>query len=173
MSKNFSSPCGRETHKIISDFLKTQQPDVEVLSASAHLDYNEATDLVGIIHESRYQIARRVRGLYAMENLAWRWQYTFRVQTPNDRETEIHKIRDGNGDFYFYGFGEDGVGIKRWTIFSLDRWRIHDLNGTLGRCWKVPNNDGTAGMAWDFRSTPDIILAASYRPPSAQLKLVI
>ena len=155
---DYSSPNGRETYRIIKEFAEPLFPGCRIFGANPDQDANEATDLVILWRGQELGFARRIRSLAALEKYAH--DYTIRAKCKWG-PTEIDKIRSGYGYASLYGFGDE-TAIKRWTIYSLDKWRQHDLDGSLGEGKRVYNNDGTVGLAWDFRKTPDIILAKSW-----------
>lgn len=88
--------------------------------ASFDEDIKHATDLM-ILDARDKRIAARVRrpGYYEK----YPNDFTIRSARKNGQPTELQKMIDGFGDWFFYGHeGEDGR-IKNWMLLDLHVWR--------------------------------------------------
>ena len=51
-------------------------------------------------------------------------EFTIRYSRPSGVKTEIHKIMEGWGDLFFYGFSnEEETSLVKWTLANLDVFR--------------------------------------------------
>lgn len=100
--------------------------------ASDHDDMNYATDMV--INISGGSVAVRLR----RSNIRFR-DWTIRSRN-NGYKTELHKLREGYCDWYFYGW-VTGARISEWILIDLSTVRD---SGILTKSWtERSNGDGT------------------------------
>ena len=117
---------------------------LDFATAPAKQDMQEATDLV--IEVSGGTMAVRVRSNKFYRSARGEF-YDWSVRcVSHGRKTEIHKLREGFGDWYFYGYSLDDKGkLAAWWLLDMHRVReegILDMDN-----WQVhPNRDGTSGM---------------------------
>lgn len=95
-------------------------------------DTQEATDM--IIKIEGGDVALRVRDA----NKHFR-DFTIRSRSKNGGKTEIDKIKEGFGDWYLYGWGNNGY-VKEYILVDLGK--VRDFNLLKGRK-EIPNYDGT------------------------------
>lgn len=117
------------------DFNKVKRRGVSLNVASPYDDQNLETDVIVF---GTLRIALRVRRGYSnvYNDIA------LRSKLPTGNRTEVHKIREGLGDYYLYCWTADGVNITEWILFDLDRFRDN-----MDECLVVfdhYNDDGTA-----------------------------
>lgn len=136
--------------------------------ASFELDTKEATDLI-VFKARDMRIAARVRS-YGYER-QYPFQFTIRAKRKSGSKTELSKVVDGWGDWFFYGHavGGDGYGISRWMIIDLAAFRSHLIRRTIAKdsTGLTPNKDGTTEFRWfDVRGFSaahmPILVAASF-----------
>ena len=111
--------------------------------ADENSDCTQATDMY--MYSIRgLRIALRVRFL----NMHTYEDITIRSRTAYNMKTEIHKIREGYGDYYLYCWAPDGQKITQWVIFDLDKFRnrmdyyLKDVD--------IPCGDGTCMTSFDL-----------------------
>lgn len=117
------------------DFNKVKNRGVTLSDAPEFDDQNLETD---VILFGTLRIALRVRsGQSSMYN-----DIALRSHLPSGYRTELHKIKDGLGDYYLYCWTSDGINITEWILIDLDEFRKH-----MDECLEVFdhfNNDGSA-----------------------------
>ena len=127
-------------------------------SAPLDVDREQATDLM-VLRARDMRIAARVRRSGYADKYCN--QFTIRSRRDNGVETELSKIINGWGDWFFYGHA-DGLGvIWMWMIIDLNVFR-----GSLIRNVKIEfgdkaNGDGTFFRWFNVRSFPPSIMIAS------------
>ena len=122
---------------------------LDIETASAKRDMQEATDLVLSVQGG--DIAVRVR-----RNKFWErgklFGYDLSIRAVNKgHKTEIHKLREGFGRWYFYGYSSDDAGrLIGWWLLDLDM--IRQLKILDDESYPIyPNGDGTEGMYISLR----------------------
>lgn len=148
-----------QENKIFADQFLDQQ--LAILDQNIHLlDFNKCkksykfsqpTPKDDMLHETdmniyvyqRLKIALRVR---AIESMRFH-DISIRSKTPYGSRTEIHKIQDGEGDYYLYCWAPDKVNITEWILFDLDLFRQEMPNLFIS---EVPNQYGGAFCTFDL-----------------------
>lgn len=102
--------------------------------ASFEADVKEATDVIAIAN-GKYRIPMRFRRPYKTYR-----DLTMRSSRPTGIKTELQKIKEGFGDYYFYGWTK-GDTIIEWMLVDLDKLRASGLLEKPRR--EIPNPDGT------------------------------
>jgi hypothetical protein len=105
-----------------------------------------------------------------MRDLKYRDSYgheiTIRSGRPSGVKTELTKIIEGWGDYFFYGFGDFGTGeIRQWVLCDLKPFRIW-FNRQLysgKKDWEGKNNvDGSSSfIAVRYADVPGFVVASS------------
>jgi len=88
------------------------------------------------------------------ENYYFRYNYrnefTVRSDLPSGTKTELAKILEGWGDYFFYGFGDTGGKLPAWVLLNLTVFRswFHDYVATNGvePGVEIPNKDGSSAF---------------------------
>jgi len=129
-------------------------------------DIHRNTDLI-VLRMQAVRIGCRVR---RHDYLAqYGNEFTIRCARDNAK-TELTKILEGWGDFFFYGFAADaGQTLSKWTILDLSQFRLwfsrrlykmqpNEMPGKLLR-----NHDGSSDFRvfrWDALPKPAIIASS-------------
>lgn len=80
------------------------------------------TDLI-VLKMEAVRISCRIR---RYEYLKYKDEFTIRSKRDSGKETELSKIIQGFGDFFFYGFANsEETKIEKWTIINLNRFRLY------------------------------------------------
>lgn len=127
-------------------------------TSSFEEDVKYAADLIVLTAEDK-KIACRVR----REGYAKTYpnQFTIRSHRDNGAKTELEKIREGWGNWMFYGH-ESGKTIHPWWIIDLKSYRSHISHDGWKKeerreiIWgEKPNKDGTHFVWFDIKSFPE------------------
>lgn len=92
-----------EVERIVRDLVNRK---FSITLAPFRLDTQQATDLV-VAYSGPHAIAMRVRRPVAFR-FDYRKEITIRSHRESGAETELAKIAKGFGDWFFYGFGNEG-----------------------------------------------------------------
>jgi hypothetical protein len=85
--------------------------------------------------------------------LDWRRQFTIRYDRPSGAKTEWEKLREGWGDFFFYGFSDPTeTRIRSFVLLDLRQFRTYcDYREIKNPSWLpgdiITNPDGTQFLA--------------------------
>ena len=113
-------------------------------------DRSENTDLVVFKSDAGHRIACRIRRNFYFRNPRYREEFTMRRSRPYGNKTELAKVLEGWGDYFFYGFAsEDGKALAGWSLLDLAVFRKwwNEYPATHGgehpgTC--LPNQDGSS-----------------------------
>lgn len=139
--------------------------------AANEIDVSQATDLM-ILTARDMRIAARVRRYgFAQKYL---YEFTIRSRRENGAKTELAKIVDGWGDWFFYGHADIcEVFIEYWWLIDLHSFRAalirNSMNGTGLISGDKKNGDGTFFKWFDLRSFPEeppILISSSQILPA-------
>ena len=92
-------------------------------------------------------------------------EFTIRTARPKGTKTELAKIIEGWGDYFFYGFGDDKTGkLVRWGLGDLRVFRLLFNSQIVKNNGRLPgieksNRDGSS----DFRAFSWEKLPAAFR----------
>lgn len=142
--------------------------------ASFELDTRYATDLIVLratMRDREIHIAARMRNAWYAKSFPD--DFTIRSRLDNGFPTEIHKIKAGFGDWFFYGFASGRATIGRWFLIDLEVFRKYHHLADLG---EKPNGDGTFFRAYRvtrFPSSPPLLIASSDNEKAASCPLTI
>lgn len=127
------------------------------------VDTKQAADLV-IVRAKNLAIAARVR----RSEFYSRFPNDITIRSENNgHKTELQKIVEGFGDWFFYGFARS----DRDEETEIDHWRIIDLD-VLRACWirekekskpkTMANSDGTKFVSICVpKFPPELVIASS------------
>jgi hypothetical protein len=97
-------------------------------------------------------------------------EFTIRAGRPSGAKTELTKILEGWGDYFFYGFCDSSESkLERWTLSDLRVFRIeYNRKSIRLAAGQVPgiaknnrdNSSSFAAFAWDEFS-PDFVVATN------------
>jgi hypothetical protein len=136
--------------------------------ASLAEDAKHATDLV-VLQMKDLRIAVRMRRRKYAENQYYVGQFTIRTERRSGAKTELAKLIEGWGDYYFYGFEglHDGqLGI--WHLIDLKEFRLGYMRllvdcerGTFpGEQIKNPDG-GSSGCGFSYEWFSPALVVAS------------
>jgi len=147
--------------------IRARLGSVLITEASFQDDAKRATDLIVLGFDS-VRIACRIRRPKYLS--AYGHQFTIRTdRTRTNAKTELAKIIEGWGDYFFYGFGGADGHLASWLIGDLHvfrGWFVREcvrrsqgsMPGTLQH-----NNDGTEFRAFDTDALPPEFVLARQR----------
>ena len=107
-------------------------------------DQKRNTDLI-VLKMDAVRIGCRIR---RDQYISYKSEFTIRASRPNGTKTELEKIIEGWGDYFFYGFASDS-GLVGWVLLSLNTFRLlyHDMVKTGNKRWVTKDNvDGSSGF---------------------------
>lgn len=143
-----------------------------LIPAPLERDMKEASDLI-VLRARDMTIACRVRRPGYAD--VYPWDVTLRSRRDTKAKTELQKLREGWGDWMFYGHSAaDEYSFERWFLIDLHVWRGEfvkaGIAAGLGKRtahWNIlrpmSNGDGTHFVAFDLRRFPfELIIASSH-----------
>lgn len=136
----------------------------EVFFTQANIadDQNRNTDIIIELPKNGGRVACRVR---RPECYRYKDEFTIRCRSRFGAKTEIDKILEGWGDYVFYAFGGRNAKLRAWTIADLNVFRDWITSRIKARGGiqlpHIPNNDGTAFMAFKWEWFPPGFIVAS------------
>jgi len=120
------------------------------------------TDLI-VLRLAPVRIACRVRRFrYYAE---YSGEITVREGHPSGAKTELTKIIEGWGDYFFYGFADaEEKRLVQWVLCSLNHFRIYFNRYICGSGGELPgtrceNADGTYFRAFRLGDIPGFVIA--------------
>ena len=150
--KKWSDKFLPEIKKILGQHLIGEPPFEE--------DQERNTDLI-VLKMDAVRIGCRVRRYNYFSNYGN--EFTVRAGRPSEVKTELTKIIEGWGDYFFYGFSNiDETGFIKWTLFTLNEFRLW-YNRYL-----IKNNGATPGQKNNNTDNSSYFLAFKINdlPPS-------
>lgn len=113
---------------------------------TAFEDAHENTDLKTLVVRGT-RIAVRMRDAATTPEKYW-GQFTLRTSRPRGTKTELEKISEGWGDWFFYGFGDYTIGkIVSYVVIDLAAFRRRLINNIPAvRVDDRDNHDGSSGF---------------------------
>ncbi len=128
-------------------------------------DAERATDLI-VLTLRPFRIGCRIRRYEYMER--YPDEFTIRAGRPSGVKTELAKVIEGWGDFFFYGFADqDAQSLRAWRLCDLSVFRLW-LNRCLLTTGKMPgvrqeNPDGSSEFyAFRVSSLPSRFIVAEH-----------
>lgn len=128
-------------------------------------DQERNTDLI-VLKLDAVRIGCRVRN--AERYLSkYGYEFTVRAGRPNGTKTELTKIIEGWGDYFFYGFGSEDGHLVRWMLGDLRLFRWWHSDCLRRNRGQVPgkhqrNGDGSSDFrAYEIASLPPQFVVAS------------
>jgi len=120
---------------------------MDFAAAQPQQDMEQATDLVlEIIGGTMAVRVRRRKYLDNAKDFGLDWSIRYRNA---GHKTEIHKLREGFADWYFYGYSANDIdAIAYWALIDLEMVRAAGMLAKENSYkWSMHDNgDGTAGM---------------------------
>jgi hypothetical protein len=128
-------------------------------------DSQRNTDLI-VLKLDAVRIGCRIRRPGYTEKFAN--EFTIRCNLPSGNKTELTKIIEGWGDYFFYGFANSNeTDIERWTLADLNVFRLWfnvQLAKQSGKApgALIPNIDGSSEFrAFKWSDLPDNFIVDS------------
>jgi hypothetical protein len=95
-------------------------------------------------------------------------EFTIRAGRPSGTKTELTKIVEGWGDYFFYGFCDgDEVKLSKWILGDLKAFRLYVNRELLLNSGRMPgargnNTDGSSFFyAFQYHAIPNFVVAES------------
>jgi len=140
-----------------------------ICAAPTEEDAERNTDLI-VLKLDAVRIACRIR----RNNYLIRYPYEFTIRSgrPSGIKTELTKIIEGWGDYFFYGFSnESETELEVWRLCSLNVFRLW-FNRQIVNTKKTPGIEKTNGdnsssfHAFDIRDLPgEFVIASRFHEP--------
>jgi len=125
------------------------------------VDMKENADLM-ILGSRQGRVACRVRDHYYYKR--WPYQFTIRSKVASGKKTELDKIIEGLGDFFFYGFADkEGRHLCKWFVGDLNAFRgwftgYLRANGTEPGINQSNGGGGSDFKVFNYADIPGFIL---------------
>ena len=153
--KRWSDKFLPEIKRILGEYLIAEPPVED--------DMERNTDLM-VLRLDAVRIACRVRKYEYLKNYGH--QFTIRYKTRNGNKTELTKIIEGWGNYFFYGFAnETETKLHKWVLGDLSALRLHIgrefFKQKLPWCAECENKDGSVLVAFNVLDVPDFVIADS------------
>jgi hypothetical protein len=138
-----------------------------IAAAPFEEDAERNTDLI-VLRLEAVRIGVRIRSAAYWENPNYRQQFTIRAGRPGGVKTELTKIIEGWGDYFFYGFANtDYSGLLAYMLGDLNVFRLwystqlaHLPPGKTPGV-RIPNHDGSSDFCvFDVQQLPSNFLIA-------------
>jgi len=131
---------------------------VIVRDGYAKEDMEQCKDFVMNIAVGTGDVLCRVRRKQFLERFGA--QFSIRYRSRSGKPTEIHKLREGKGRWYLFGYSDGKAKFAYWRIFDINKMRedrvFDDMN-----LWTIRSNpDGSKGMYCDISKLEKYIVAS-------------
>lgn len=125
-------------------------------------DQERNTDLI-VLKMDAVRIGCRIRRSKYLK--LYSDEFTIRAGRPSGTKTELTKIIEGWGDYFFYAFAEESTGLAKWLLCDLKVFRLW-YNRQLFQGDKPGmgknNNDGSSNfLAFKIKHLPNNFVVAS------------
>ena len=125
-------------------------------------DQQHNTDLI-IFRSNDLRVGCRIRKHHYLK---FSDEITIRAGRPSGMKTEMTKIIEGWGDYFFYGFAnKEETGLDKWIIGDLKAFRIWLFRTLYKNAGKIPakkqnNTDGSSFfLAFKYEDIPNFVIA--------------
>jgi len=129
---------------------------------NAEEDQLKNTDLI-VLTMKPVRIACRIRRQEYFER--YQNEFTIRCTRPSENKTELSKIIEGWGEYFFYGFGnEETRKLIKWTLADLKVFRLCFMRRLYGgyKNEEKSNKDGSSNfMYFSWCDFPSEFIVAS------------
>lgn len=126
-------------------------------------DIEHNTDLI-ILKMEAVRIACRIRHKEYFEK--YPNEITIRTNRPSGAKTELAKIIEGWGDYFFYGFAnEDETKLYNWKLCKLNAFRLYfnsfivKQKGEIPGIEKINKDRSSSFRAFNTLKIPDFVIA--------------
>jgi len=128
-------------------------------------DAKRATDLI-VLRLDAVRIACRVRSPGYVQRADYANEFTIRARRDNGAKTELAKVLEGWGDYFFYGHGDGAGGFAAWLLGDLRVFRLW-FNRSMVRMGpggmpgeSLQNGDGTSFRSFKIGELPEGFVVA-------------
>ena len=154
--KRWSDKFLPEIKRILGEYLLSEPPAEE--------DAEHNTDLM-VLRMDAVRIGCRIRkyqylGTYGNE-------FTIRAGRPSGAKTELTKIIEGWGDYFFYGFSDEkDEHLSQWILGDLKAFRLYinrhlvKNNGIMPGCANKNTDNSSCFIAFPYEEIPNFIIAS-------------
>lgn len=158
--KKWSDRFLPQVKRVLGEYLIGEAPFEE--------DRDRNTDLI-VLRLDPVRVGCRIRRNSYLQR--WPDEFTIRSDRPSGQKTELAKIVEGWGDYFFYGFSDASETVlERWTLADLRVFRLWFNTEIVKNKGAVPgqaqpNKDGSSSFRafkW-CNLPPQFIVAASQR----------
>ncbi len=146
--------------RILGEHLIGEPPQVE--------DQQRNTDLI-VLKMDAVRIGCRIRRAYQTEHAPqYVTEFTIRTVRPSGMRTELAKIIEGWGDYFFYGFGNEAGHVVPWALCDLRVFRLWHSSELVRRRGQQPgremrNRDGSSNFrVFKYDDLPPGFVLASF-----------
>ena len=129
--KRWSDRFLPEIKRILGEHLISEPPMEE--------DMQHNTDLI-VLTLNSVRIACRVRKYKYLDKYGD--QFTIRTGRPSDAKTELTKIMEGWGDYFFYGFANaQETALAQWVLGDLKAFRLFINRSLVRNKGRLPDSE--------------------------------
>lgn len=138
--------------------------EILLTEAATEDDQEKATDLI-VLRFDAIRIAVRLRRPGYFDRYGD--EFTIRTSRPGGMKTELAKILEGFGDYFFYGHAADKSLLGQWGLGKLNSfrsWHHHFLAANGGRIPGRPQNNkdsSSSFRAYRWLDIPGFLIAHS------------
>ena len=156
--KKWSDRFLPEIKRIIGEHLIAEPPVEE--------DSDRNTDLM-VLRLDAIRIACRIRNNKYLADFGD--EFTIRSGRPSGVKTELTKIIEGWGNYFFYGFSdENDEKLSKWILCDLNAFRVYLFRNLVKNKGEFPgvakeNIDNSSSFkSFKYREIPGFVIASSF-----------
>ena len=109
---------------------------VSIRVADKEEDTRQATDMVIEVETGTVCVRIRSHGSHKDKYRG----LTIRTKSAGNGKTEIHKLREGFGKYYFYAWADESDVLAEWVLIDIDK--VRDAGLLDEPVCQIPNRDG-------------------------------
>lgn len=153
--KRYSDQFLSEIKQILGLYLIGEAPIEE--------DQIRNTDMI-VLRLNAVRIGCRIRRSKYLQRYSN--EFTIRTSRPHGTKTELAKIIEGWGDYFFYGFGDDNGQLARWSLGDLRVFRLWFTSYVVKHGKQPGIKKPNADRSSDFRAFRWVDLPRKFRVAS-------
>lgn len=131
-------------------------------------DQERNTDLI-VLRLDAVRIGCRIR---KFDQIRYADEFTIRAGRPSGAKTELAKVIEGWGDYFFYGFADaKEQSLHRWIVGDLKAFRIWHSRELVRNNGQAPgfrkqNHDGSSSFcAYRWADIPRFVVSHNHHDP--------